>query len=229
MYMFIDALRLMRGFWSLASRESIAEDLSADLREFSKETLIMNLYIPLRADIDIITWISSDTPKQIARFRWILRSRFGRYLREALSFFAVYRHSQYFPPHQDLREYLMKASKDPYEYLVAYPMKKSPEWYLLSFEERKRIMAEHAALARSLSSDKKIRSYTAYSYGIDNNEFLVIYEVDDLMTWNMIVEKLREAEHRKWVTREEPILIGRYISLETLERALKAGRGSLDI
>jgi chlorite dismutase len=57
-------------------------------------------------------------------------------------------------------------------------------------------MAEKASQARSLSTGKKIRSYTAYSYGLDDNEFLVIYELEDLEVWNIIVEKLREAQHR---------------------------------
>lgn len=222
MYMFIEALKFHRSFWLSGSRDDIAEALSSDLRDISREALLMNLYIPLRAGMDLLVWISSETPRLIARFRSTLRSRYGGYINEVLSFLAVYRPSQYFPSHQDLREYVVGASKDPYEYIVAYPMKKSPEWYLLPFEDRRKIMAEHASQARSLSMGKKIRSYTAYSYGLDDNEFLVIYELEDLEAWSIVVEKLREAQHRRWVVREEPILTGKYISIESLSTVLSS-------
>lgn len=222
MYMFIETLNFHRSFWLSSSRDDIAEGFSSDLRDIFKEAILANLYIPLRAGMDLLVWISSDTPELIARFRSVLRGRYGGYLDEVLSFLAVYRPSQYILPHQDLREYVARASKDPYEYIVAYPMKKSPEWYLLPFEERRKIMAEHASQARSLSTCKKIRSYTAYSYGLDDNEFLVIYELEDLEVWNIIVEKLREAQHRRWVVREEPILTGKYISLDSLSAVLSS-------
>jgi Uncharacterized conserved protein len=222
MYMFIEALNFHRSFWLSRSRDDIVEAFSSDLRDIFREAILANLYIPLRAGMDLLVWISTDMPELIARFRSVLRGKYGGFLGEVLSFLAVYRPSKYFPPHQDLREYVARASKDPYDYIVAYPMKKSPEWYLLPFEERRKIMAEHASQARSLSAGKKIRSYTAYSYGLDDNEFLVIYELEDLEAWNIVVEKLREAQHRRWVMREEPILTGKYISLDSLKAVLSS-------
>jgi len=225
MYMFVDALKLELSTLPPSSRDPLIEVFVEDLRELSREALLLNLYISLRAGADLIVWMSSESPELVARFRLMLRSGYSGYVGEAYSFLAVYRPSQYFPPHHDLREYVVKASKDPYRYLVAYPMKKSPEWYLLPYEERRRIMAEHASLARALSAGKKIRSYTAYSYGIDDNEFLVIYEVEDLGQWSEIVEKLREAQHRRWVIREEPIIVGMYTPLDSLEKILSPGQG----
>ncbi len=209
--MWISSLSFLQSFWGSGSREKISDDLLRGLDEISREALLIRSYIPLRGGIDLILWMVSETPSPITRLRTLLRGSFGHYVEEKHSFLAIYKPSPYFAHHQDLKENIIKASKDPLRYIVAYPMKKSPEWYLLPFRERVEITAEHASMARNLSAGKRIRSYTAYSYGIDDNEFLVIYEVEDLMGWLEIVEKLREARHRKWVIREEPVLVGELI------------------
>lgn len=211
MYMFLETLRFTGMFWGSKYREDLINVISEGFRSLSRESLLFRQYIPIRGGIDLMVWIASDSLKPIVGLKTLLRGALGEYVDEIHSFLAVYKVSQYFHPHVDLRDYIMKASREPYRYLVAYPMKKSPEWYLLPFEDRRKIMAEHASMARSLSSGKRIRSYTAYSYGIDDNEFLVIYELEDLAEWVDIVEKLREATHRRWVIREEPILVGEYI------------------
>jgi chlorite dismutase len=42
---------------------------------------------------------------------------------------------------------------------------KSREWYLLPFEERKKMMDEHIAIGRKFP---EIRLNTSYAYGIEN-------------------------------------------------------------
>lgn len=211
MYMFLETLKFTGMFWGSRYREDLIDVILEGFRSLSRESLLFRHYIPIRGGIDLMVWIVSDNLKPIVGLKTLVRGTLGEYVDEIHSFLAVYKVSQYFQPHVDLRDYIMKVSREPYRYLVAYPMKKSPEWYLLPFEDRRKIMAEHASMARSLSSGRRIRSYTAYSYGVDDNEFLVIYELEDLAEWVDIVEKLREATHRRWVIREEPILVGEYI------------------
>lgn len=209
--MWISTLRFLDIFRGSSSRDEIAEDLFRGLEEIARESLLLRTYMPLRGGIDLIVWVVSETLSPISRLRIFLRGSLARYVEEVHTFLAIYRASPYFAHHQDLREHVIKAAKEPLRYIVVYPMKKSPEWYLLPFQERAKIMAEHASMARNLSSGKRIRSYTTYSYGVDDNEFLVIYEVEDLIEWSVVVEKLRESQHRKWVVKEEPLLVGEYI------------------
>ncbi len=97
---------------------------------------------------------------------------------------------------------------EPLKYFVAYPMKKSVDWYLLPFDEREKIMMEHINIAKNHPKNNGIRSYTTYSFGIGDYEFVVIYEIPNLSDWVEVVEKLREAKARKWITKEEPLLVG---------------------
>ncbi|MBW9142061.1 MAG: chlorite dismutase family protein, partial [Candidatus Aramenus sp.] len=78
------------------------------------------------------------------------------------------------------------------------------------------IMREHIEIARTHPKNDGIRSYTTYSFGVADYEFVVIYEAPSLTNWIEVVEKLREAKARKWVTKEEPILVGELKGLEHL-------------
>jgi len=87
-------------------------------------------------------------------------------------------------------------------------MKRDPEWFLMDEENRRKILEEHIRIARTHPEGKDIISYTTYSFGIDDQEYVVIYELDSLVNWSHVVAKLREAKHRKWIIKEEPILVG---------------------
>lgn len=105
-------------------------------------------------------------------------------------------------------EVLESIKSDSYSYLVAYPMKKDPTWYLEPLEKRRKIMGEHIRIARESSRGREVNSITTYAFGIAGYEFLVIYEINDVAGWIETVEKLREAEARRWVVLEEPVVLG---------------------
>src|SRR5215207_9496687 len=62
------------------------------------------------------------------------------------------------------------------KYLFVYPFDKKREWYGLSLEERQRIMANHIEVGRRYP---EISINTAYSFGLDDQEFVVSFEGDD--------------------------------------------------
>ena len=152
-----------------------------------------------------LVWAASWEPEELAELRGDLRE--DECLEEAFWWPSVYRESPYVKG--STPEEVMEALRgEPLRYFIAYPMKKSPEWYLLPFEERRKIMGEHIRIAREATGKGNVRSYTTYSFGIADYEFLVIYEAEDLDHWERIVERLREAKARKWIVREEPVVVG---------------------
>jgi chlorite dismutase len=48
----------------------------------------------------------------------------------------------------------------------------------------------------------------AYSFGLDDQEFIVAYETDDLPAFVELVYALRMTEGRKYTLRDTPILTG---------------------
>jgi len=90
-------------------------------------------------------------------------------------------------------------------------MTKKRSWYALPHEERTRIMAAHFAVGHRYP---EIRIHTGYSFGIDDQEFVVAFECDDVREFLALVADLRETESSAYTERETPILVGRAMPLE---------------
>jgi chlorite dismutase len=90
-------------------------------------------------------------------------------------------------------------------YLVVYPFTKSTEWYLTSREERQAVMNEHMKIGHRYP---QVRQALAYSFGLDDQDFVVAYEMDDLAVFGDLVRDLRGSESRRATVRDTPILLG---------------------
>ena len=192
-------------------KETHHEDVEKSLKE-NKEKIIndsrlkhLNLYESLRGDCDIIGWVSADDPSNILSFLKELNSIINGRGEIIHSFHSIYQRSPYLKNSLKIEEQIQNSMK---KFIIAYPMSKSNDWYLLPYEDRKRIMDEHIRTAMTDPNNKDILSYTTYSFGIGDQEFVVIYETDSLYSWMKVTEKLREVEARKWIIKETPILTG---------------------
>ena len=103
-----------------------------------------------------------------------------------------------------------------HRYLIVYPMWKKREWYRLSEDERMRVMREHIAVARQYTG---ISTNTAYSFGLDDQEFVVAFDADDPMEFLDLVQDLRATESSAYTESETPIFTCLHSSVE---RALDA-------
>lgn len=206
-YVSVYAYRFGSAFWSSNNDRQLAlfDELNTFLEESRKDLINLRTYRSMRHDCDLIMWLSAYKPEQIASFREGVNRRLAGTAEAEFSMLSLYEHSPYIRAGDDLADSLRFP---PLKYFVAYPMNKSPEWYLVDASERKNIMAEHIGMATSNPENKNIRSYTTYSYGISDQEFVVIYETDSIAQWSHVTAKLREAKQRKWVTKEYPIFVG---------------------
>jgi chlorite dismutase len=87
-------------------------------------------------------------------------------------------------------------------HLIVYPLDKKREWYRLSLEERRRVMAEHIAIGRRYP---EITINTSYSFGLDDQEFVVSFECDDPGEFLDLVQELRTSESSAYTLRDTPI------------------------
>jgi chlorite dismutase len=87
-------------------------------------------------------------------------------------------------------------------YLVIYPFSKSTEWYLMSREARQGMMNEHIRIGKSY---EEISQLLLYSFGLQNQEFVVVYETDDLIRFSDLVNELRDTEARRFTLRDTPL------------------------
>jgi chlorite dismutase len=101
-------------------------------------------------------------------------------------------------------------------FLIVYPMWKKREWYRLPEDERMRVMRSHIETGRR---HPNIEINTSYSFGLDDQEFVVSFNADDPGEFLDLVQELRGTESSAYTESETPIFT--CISA-TVERALDA-------
>jgi chlorite dismutase len=81
-------------------------------------------------------------------------------------------------------------------------MWKKRSWYALPGEERMRIMRGHIETGKKYGD---IEINTAYSFGLDDQEFVVSFECDDPGEFLDLVQELRSTESSAYTLRDIPI------------------------
>ncbi len=164
--------------------------------------LRLYLGIGLRHDTDFFLWaIAKDLAPFQALTAGILATGLGQYLRLAYTFVAMTRPSKYNPMHLPAFE----AGERPRRYLFLYPFVKSREWYLLPFEERRRMMRGHMAIGEQYPM---VRLNTTYSFGLGDQDFVLAFETDQPAAFEDLVQRLRESEASRYTVRDTPFILG---------------------
>ncbi|MBI2323716.1 MAG: chlorite dismutase family protein [Chloroflexi bacterium] len=172
-----------------------------------------------RADADLLLWAVGDDLERIRTLEVRLAAtRLWAYSSRPYAYLAARRRSPYLGGHahdgsEHARGTAGPAGDKPY--VVIYPMVKKRSWYALPHEDRARMMAKHFEVGHRYPD---IRIHTGYSFGIDDQEFVVAFEVDDVRRFIALVADLRETEASSYTERETPIFVG---AAMPLERALE--------
>ncbi len=160
--------------------------------------------IGLKPGIDLLIWRlapSVDALEEAAAR--LLRSELGAWLTVRESFVGLIRESQYVAKPTSQEQSLFEGERS--RYLIVYPFTKSTDWYLSSREVRQGSMNEHMKVGHNYP---EVRQLLAYSFGLDDQDFLVAYETNDLASFSGLVRDLRETDGRRSTVRDTPILLG---------------------
>ncbi len=208
-YMYVLAYKMNGKFWALPAeeKESINDNIVHFIDDYRKNLISIKYYKSIRHDNDILFWAAAEIPLNLEKLKEGINIAIGIYGKSEYSMFSLYEHSPYTNTNKSLADTL---KTEPKKYFVVYPMSKDREWYLINYEERKKILAGHIGTARGDKESPGIISYTTYSFGLGDQEFVVLYELDDLAAWSHVTEKLREVMARKWIINESPIFVGIY-------------------
>jgi chlorite dismutase len=170
--------------------------------------------IGTRGDADFLLWQIGDTLDDIQQLHSaLLATPLGAYLSLPYSFLAMTRRSVYVSPGEsDGRLHLHPADS---KYFFVYPFVKTREWYQLPLDERQAMMDEHIRVGRKYPS---VKLNTTYSFGLDDQEFVVSFETDEPADFLDLVMELREAKTSQYTLRDTPIFTCISMSLrETLD------------
>ena len=159
----------------------------------------------LRPDCDFLLWRIAGSPDIFqAQTQAINKSRLGGFLSTPFSFVSMTKRSVYVdkldPFHApESRTHIIPGKR---KYLFVYPFVKTRDWYLLPLEKRQEIMDVHIRVGNKYPS---VKLNTTYSFGLDDQEFVVAFETDEPKDFLDLVMELRETQSSKYTLRDTPI------------------------
>ena len=188
------------------TRRAGSAELAEVIRAFSAKFLVYPYTtFGVRAETDFLLWrISYDLDDFEAMAAAMRRTHMGSYLQTPYSFLAMTKTSIYVDDHfhEDQEGTRNKIVIGGGKYLFVYPFVKTREWYLLSKEERQNIMREHIKFGHEYPS---VKLNTTYSFGLDDQDFVVAFETGRPQDFLDLVQGLRETKSSLFTVRDTPI------------------------
>ncbi len=205
---------------SAAEKAAAREEFCSIVERWERDpALILRSYslVGLRADCDFMLWRISNDPAQFQEMQAEMNaSTFGAYLAPSHSFLSLQRRTQYVNRVEGSGEHL-ELLPGQGKYLFVYPFVKTRAWYNLSPHARQGMMDEHIFAA---SAFKGIRLNTSYSYGIDDQEFIVAFDSDYPQEFVDLVGRLRYTEASLYTLRDTPMFTCAKADIPTILRQI---------
>jgi chlorite dismutase len=181
--------------------------------------------IGTRGDTDFMIWqVSYDLNDVQALAGELLGTSFGGYLTIPYSYLSMTKHSAYVEkyagPGQD-RAIRLSLAPGEHKYLFVYPLTKMREWYGLPTEERQHIMNQHIAVGATYPS---VKINTTYSFGLDDQEFVLAFETDEPGDFLDLVQELRGSVSSAYTLTDVPIFTCIAMTTQAMLHALAKRR-----
>ena len=161
--------------------------------------------IGTRGDVDMCVWSIGYAVDELNLMRSeLMGTALGGYLTTPHNFLAMTKRSQYQIDRPDESEGEGRGAIRPggQKYIFIYPFWKTRPWYLLPPAERKRLMDEHIRVGMMYP---RVKLNTTYSFGIDDQEFVVAFETNFPEDFLDLVQQLRETEASLYTLEDTPI------------------------
>ena len=188
------------------------QEFLAACEDFATDHLLQAFsLVGTRGDADLMLVAETENLDRIHEFHVVLaQAGLTKWCAQPYSFLGLRKGSEY----SDELRTQPRAFRG--KYLFVYPFVKTRAWYALPADERWRIMQEHIKVGREFP---QIDLNTSYSFGLDDQEFVVAFEGDDPAAFLDLVQKLRTAESSRYTKRDTPTFTCVSCSVE---RALNA-------
>ena len=187
-----------------ATKRSEGREEFARVVEESAPDIITHSYstIGFKSDADILLWRKGFSPVAMQEMTArLLQIGIGSYFTPTHSLFGFTRQSTYTKRFTAQEQAIDEAKRG--TFLIVYPFVKTTEWHLMKKEARQGMMNEHMRVGHAYAD---ISQVLLYSTGLDDQEFIVAYETEDLPRFQQLVIDLRDTEARRYTLRDTPIV-----------------------
>jgi chlorite dismutase len=173
------------------------QELLAACEDFADGHLLQSFsLVGTRGDAELLLIAEAENLDRIHEFHVVmLQSGLMHWAQIPHSFLGMRKSSEY----SDDERNILRPFRG--KYVFVYPFVKSREWYALSAEERWRIMQGHIEVGREYPG---VDNHTTYSFGLDDQEFVVAFDTDDVGTFLDLVQRLRTTEASRYTVRDTP-------------------------
>ena len=155
-----------------------------------------------RSDTDLMLWLVGPTPDAVQdALVGFGRTEAGRALELRWSFMGVVKPAEFTADHAPA----FVKGDPPKRYACVYPFVRTPEWYLLPREERASMLREHGEVGREFPD---VLANTTSAFGLNDWEWILAFEADELDRIVDCIRRLREAEARRFTKEEIPFVTG---------------------
>jgi len=170
----------------------------------SEDLKILRTYslIGLRGEVDFMLWRIAFDVRAFQEMQGAQnRTALSGYLTQPYNFVAMQKRSQYVNRIEG-SGHGVELMPGQGQYLFVYPFIKTRPWYDLTPHARQGMMDEHIHAAEPF---KGVRINTSYSYGIDDQEFVVSFDSDFPQEFVDLVHRLRYTEASNFTLRDTPM------------------------
>ena len=197
-----------------AERSAHKREFLAACEDFAADHLLQAFsLIGTRGDADLMLVAEAENLDRIHEFHVVLgQSGIAKWSSQPYSFLGMRKPSEY----SDERREKPRGFHG--KYLFVYPFVKTRPWYALPAEERYRVMQDHIRIGKEYPN---VDNHTTYSFGLDDQEFVVAFDTDDVGAFLDLVQRLRGTEASAWTARDTP-------SFTTIRTSLKRAVDALD-
>jgi chlorite dismutase len=155
-----------------------------------------------RTDTDLMLWLVGPSPDAMQDAMISFgRTEAGRRLERSWSFMGVVKPAEFTADHAPA----FVRGEPPRRYACVYPFVRTPEWYLLPKEERAALLREHGEIGREFPD---VLANTTSAFGINDWEWILAFEADELDRIVDCIRRLREAQARRFTKVEVPFVTG---------------------
>jgi chlorite dismutase len=178
-------------------RERHKREFLAACEDFADGHLLQAFsLVGTRGDADLLLFSEAENLDRIHEFHVVLaQSGLMRWATIPYSFLGLRKASEY----SEEERRVSRGFRG--RYVFVYPFVKSRDWYALPGEERWRIMQDHIKVGREYP---RVDNHTAYSFGLDDQEFVVAFDTDDPGTFLDLVQRLRTTQASGFTVRDTP-------------------------
>lgn len=188
-----------------AEKAFCKQEFARAVDDFRRDLLILTYStVGLRTNADFMIWRIGYELEPIQEMSTQLnRTPMAKYVEPTQSFLSMTKRSMYIekncPDHEEDRVHVVPGQAT---YLFVCPLLRTREWYSRPQEQRQEMMDEHLRVG---SKYRSVKLHTSYSFGLDDQEFVVAFETDNPSDFLDLVQELRETKASCFTLRDTPM------------------------